>query len=61
MRKEAALLLEEQVRIKKSLLAFIERVAGQDNARQNKEEAAILPQIVEITARLFYPFPEQSH
>lgn len=55
MLKEAALSLEEQVRIKKALLAFIERAAGENN----KEEAAILPQIVEITARLFHPFPEQ--
>ena len=60
MQQEASLSLEEQLAIKNVLLAFITRVADKDCQKKSGEEVAILPQIIEITTRLFHPFPVKT-
>ena len=59
MQEEACLSLNEQIAMKTVLLDFICRVA-MDETNKSEEEVAILPQIIEITARLYRPFPVQS-
>ena len=59
MQEEASLSLEEQIALKNVLFSFIQRVSGERTSKSGAE-IAILPQMIDITVRLFHPYPAPS-
>ncbi len=53
MEKVVCLSIEEKISLKKSLLSFIERVIDKDCSNKSREEVAILPEIIKLTAELY--------